>query len=162
MLLCQITDFDLFVNTAQSDHYTGQILGKKAVTVPGKGVGQFLKDMPFHVHPQAHAAAGNLISETQTDGDSGDVEVTTTYSYTDGGDTKTADAPVFTVICGSDKKVTESLYNNMGTATSGGVQCGLWKYTDGSLTVTFAIDDKLCIREYTLTDGVLSLTASLK
>jgi hypothetical protein len=87
--------------------------------------------------------------------------VTTTYTYTDGGNPVTAEAPAFAVICGSDKKVTESLYTNMGTTTSGGVQCGLWQYTDGSLTVTFAIDDKLCIREYTLTDGVLSLTASL-
>lgn len=87
--------------------------------------------------------------------------VTTTYTYTDGGDPVTAEAPAFAVICGSDKMVTESLYTNLGTATSGGVQCDVWRYTEGSLTVTFTIDDRLCIREYTLVKDALSLTAVL-
>lgn len=108
------------------------------------------------------AATGTGHSQYMNENSSFVYRVTTTYTYTDGGDTKTADAPVFTVICGSDKKVTESLYTNMGTSTSGGVQCDVWKYTNGTLTVTFAIDDKLCVREYTLTDGALSLTAALK
>jgi hypothetical protein len=32
---------------------------------------------------------------------------------------------------------------------------------EGSLTVTFTIDDRLCIREYTLVKDTLSLTAVL-
>lgn len=88
--------------------------------------------------------------------------VTTTYTYSDGGTPVTAEAPAFAVICGSDKKVTGSLYTYMGDTTSGGVQCDVWKYTDGSLTATFAIDDRLCIREYTLVEGELSLTAVLR
>ena len=106
-------------------------------------------------------ATGSGHSQYMNENSSFVYRVTTTYSYTDGGDIKTADAPVFTVICGSDKKVTESLYTNLGTATSGGVQCDVWKYTEGSLTVTFTIDDRLCIREYTLVKDTLSLTAVL-
>ena len=110
----------------------------------------------------AYSVTGNGHSQYINENSSYVYRVTTTYSFFDGEKQTTAETPVFTVICDSNKKVDESLYTYMGTKDADGSTYNLWKYTKDSLSVIFTIDSNLCIHEYILTDDTLSLNATLK
>ena len=61
--------------------------------------------------------AGNLISETQTDGDSGDVEVTTTYSYDDVGNMLAMDRTRWRYNGSTSTRHEEHFYDDKGNET---------------------------------------------